>query len=107
MQTENEDRIQDDVQDRAAHHDEHGLHRIAGGTDESREVEGHGGEEHAGQHDVQVFARIRDGLLRGSEASQDSIHEDIAARNEENTQYNGENHAVAKNLLGPVHIFPA
>ena len=58
MQTEDENRVQNHVEHSAANHDVHGLHRIAGSAYETGEVERHGGEEHAGQYNEQVFTGV-------------------------------------------------
>ena len=101
---EDEDGVQDHIQHRAAHHNEHRLHRVARGADQAGEVEGHRGEEHTRQHDEHIFAGVGEGLLRGAEAGQDAVHKQVAARHEQRAQHNGENHTVAQDLLRPLHV---
>lgn len=101
---EDEDGVQYHIQNCAAHHNEHRLHRIARGADQAGEVEGHCGEEHSRQHDEQILARVGECLCCGAEAGQDAVHKQVAARHEQHAQHNGEYHTVAQNLLGPVHV---
>ena len=84
-----EEGVEEDVEHGAAGHDPHALGRVAAGADEAREVEGEGGEEHAGKDDLHVLAGIGDGVRRGAEKLQYAVHEEVAAGNEEEAEEEG------------------
>ena len=107
VQSIDEQRIEANVEHCATRHDPHRLLRIARGTHQAGEVERQGGHEHAGKHDVHIFPCIADGLRRGSKSSQDTVHEDIAPCNEEETENEGQQQAVAQDFLRPVVVFLA
>ena len=100
-------RVEEDVQHRAARHNPHALGRVAAGADKAREVEGDGGQEHARQHNLHILTRIADSVERGAEQLQDAVHEQIAARDKQDAEEKSQQHTVAQNLLGPAHILAA
>ena len=51
--------------------------------------------EHTWQHNVHIFSSVCDGVRRGAEHGQNTVHEDVAARNEKHAEKEGQQQAVA------------
>ena len=107
LEPEDEQRVEDYVQYRAAAENEHRLGGVTARAYQRGEVERHRQQEHSRQHDDHVFVRVRHGVGRGAEENQYLIHEKIAEQHHEAAQYRGEDDAVAKDVLRPVDVFLA
>ena len=99
--------VESDVEYGTAHHDPHRLLGITRGTYQTRQVEGDGGHEHTGQHDVHILAGIGDGIGRGAEHGQDFIHEEITTRDEEEAEDESQQHTVAQDVFSPFVVLLA
>ena len=104
VEHKDEERIQDYVQHRSSGKDEHRFLRIAGSPDETGKVECDCCQEHSWENDQQILPGIGNRVCGRSEHRKDVIHEDIAESHEKGSEYDGQDHAVAENLLSPADI---
>ena len=104
---ENEDKqgVETDVEHRTRHENYHRLVGIARRTHQRDEIERQGRQEHSRKHDDHVLTGVGDGFGCCTKGEQDSVEEDIRKQHHQSAQNDGENDAVAENILRPVDIF--
>ena len=107
IKDKDENRIQNDIENGTARHDQHGFGGITGGSDQTGEVERHRDQKHSRQNVNHILPCVSHRFRRSSKEQQNAIQEKIAEQNHKTTKYEREYQAVAQNVLRPFLVFLA